>query len=56
MALILLESAAMDAPIAAKTAEAVGPAMLLQCILGLLNGAVAKLELKQTLGGCAHAV
>jgi hypothetical protein len=56
MALIVLEYAAMDAPIAARTAEAVGPARLLQCILGLFNSAVGKLELKQTLGGCAHAV
>ena len=56
MALILLESAVMDASIAAKTAEAVGPARLLQCILRLLNSAVAKLELKQAIGGCAHAV
>jgi len=55
MALILLESAAMDAPIAARTAVAVGPAMLLQCILRLFNSALAKLELMQALGGWAHA-
>ena len=56
MALIVLEHAAMDAPIAASAVEAVGPARLLQCSLRLLNGAVGKLELRQTLGGCAHAV
>lgn len=56
MALIVLEYAAMDAPIAASAVEAFGPARLLQCSLRLLNGAVGKLELRQTLGGCIYAV
>jgi hypothetical protein len=56
MALILLEYAAMDAPNAASAVEAVGSARLLQSSLRLLNGAAEKLELRQTLSGCAHAV
>ncbi len=56
MALIVLKYAAMDAPIAASAVEAVGPARLLQCSLRLLNGAVGKLEPKQILGGCVHAI
>jgi len=56
MGIIVLESAAMDAPIAASAVEAIGPARPLQCSLRLINGAVGKIELRQTLGGCAHAV
>jgi hypothetical protein len=45
MALIVLDSAAMDASIAAKTAETIGPVRLLRCSLRLLIGALDKLGL-----------
>lgn len=35
---------------------AIGLAMLLQCSRRLLNGAVGKLELRLTHGGCVHAL
>jgi hypothetical protein len=52
VALIAIETAAMDepmfVPVAARTAEAIGPqASLLQCSLRLLYGAVEPLELRQ---------
>ena len=56
MALIVLESVAMEAPIAVRAAEAIGPARLLQCTLRLLNSTAGKLELMQTPGDYAHAL
>jgi hypothetical protein len=56
MVLIVLDFAAMDASIAAKTAKDVGPARLLHCSLRLLIDALNKLELSQAFGGCAHAL
>jgi len=53
---MVLESAAMEAPIATRSAKAIGPARFFQCTLGLLNYTAIKLELMQTLGDCAHAL